>query len=106
MSAILITVNLQGVLGGRVKHTDTYKNAVKISDSEYMVKTITHSDRLVCPCQRVTRISEDVVESWAFGSCPEWLEDKKWKYMTPHQKIAQFVNRFDEGYGVNFHYLD
>ena len=106
MSAILITVNLPGAVGGRVKHTDVYKNAVKISDSEYMVKTITHSNLPVNTCQRVTKVAEDVVQGWISGNCPEWLEDKKWKALSPHQRILQFVNALDEGYGVSFEYLD
>lgn len=106
MSAILITTNLPGAVGGRIKHNILAKNAVKVSDSEYVVKTILHNDRLISPCQRITRITEEVVQSWIYGNSPEWLEDKKWKALTPHQRILQYVSRFDEGYGVTFHYLD
>jgi hypothetical protein len=105
-SGITITVNLLGSFGEAVKHTTTQSHTAELSSRDgkrmYVNSTILHTDRPRTKCVKQTVIHPNVVASWKKSECPFWESPKDWKKYNPAQKIASFVNRFDEGYGVSY----
>lgn len=105
-SGILITVNLLGKIGPRVKHTTKQIYSADISPiggkPEYMTRKIEHTDRGNLSATREMNISPDVVRYWQSSECPSWSGPKTWKKLTSEQRIQAYVARFDEGYGVSY----
>lgn len=103
-TAIVVTVYLQGQLSGCVAHKSKQTYSVNVGNGKtslVITKEIEHTDRAEVECCRRTNVSLDAVKSW-LGDCPEWAQPKKWKTLSQKQRIAAFVQRFDEGYGVDF----
>lgn len=104
--SIIISVNLLGKLGSRVKHTTLQKYTAIISDkkvgSRAITKEILHTDRIPSKCMRKITIPSNVVKYWVEGPCPIWINIKKWKKLSSDQRINLYVSSFDEGYGVKY----
>ena len=104
-TAIIVTVYLQGCIGGNVSHTTKQIGTAEVSTKEghslVIRNEILHTDRGEMECIRKMNISSDAVMSW-LSDCPEWEKPKHWKLLSKNQKIKSFVKRFDEGYGVDF----
>ena len=102
--ALVITVNLKGQIEGRVKHTkkDKQKNTVLLSKGKTMTRTIVHRDRVETEAVQNTNIPDSIVDQWTGKDSPFWEKPLNWKKMNFNQKIASYVARFDEGYGVSY----
>jgi hypothetical protein len=105
--AIVVTVNLPGVLNGRVKHTTKQTGTVNISpvgskNPEWITRKIKHTDRTPVPCVRIVPIAGEIVTAWVKNDAPYWIKPQLWRIMNKKQKIQIHVSRFDEGYGVSF----
>lgn len=110
-SSILLTIKLKGKIGGPIKHVDKQVITVDVTPigakySEHMTRKIKHNDRIESECSRKLRISEELVNSWEGVECPHWEKPNQWKSMSSIQRITSHVNRFDEGYGVTFDFLE
>jgi len=106
-SAIVVTVNLPGVLSGRVKHTTKQTGTVDVSpigskNPEYITRKIKHTDRTPVPCARIVPIAGTIVDAWVKSEVPFWIKAQVWKTYNKKQKIQAHVSRFDEGYGVSY----
>ena len=107
MDSIIIKINLQGEISGRIAHTSRQKNTVSVGkDGEQVSRVIKHSDRQPSVSTRSCSIPGETVESWVKGDCPYWEEGRNWKKMSKVQKVISHVSRFDEGYGVSFDFLE
>jgi len=102
MSAVVINTYYPGIIGGRVAHTEKQTITIPMPDGKFLTKTITHSDRALQPCVRVTNITEEVLNIWQFGECPYWENPKRWQGYNKEKKIVSYVARFDDGFGVDF----
>lgn len=104
MSSIVINVGLQGKIGGPVAHTNRQKHTVSLSEENggSMSRVIKHTDRIYSSCVRMLTVSEEAVSSWINDDCPHWESAKDWRKMTDLQRIRSHVDRFDEGFGVDF----
>jgi len=107
MDSIIVKVNLNGVIGGVVKHTNRQKHTVLLSPEEgsSMTRMIHHTDRPELECIRTFTVPGNVVTGWTQGDSPFWEEARVWKKMSPVHKVISHVNRFDDGYGVSFEFL-
>lgn len=107
MDSIIITTNLVGHIGGRVKHTSRQKWTAALSPEHggSITKLIKHTDRPATECTRVCTVPGEFVESWTTGDCPAWEKPSVWKKMTKVQKVISHVLRFDEGFGVSFEFM-
>lgn len=105
-SGILITVNLLGKIGPRVKHTTKQVYSVDVSPlggkPEFMTRKIKHTNRVNLPATRKLNISPEVVQYWQSSECPFWAKPHIWKKLSKNQRVAAYVATFDEGYGVNY----
>lgn len=106
INGIIITTNLLGRIGGSVRHTET--QAVRVDSSKpgqkpkFETKTILHSDRKESECTRKTRIDPEILEDWASDAVPFWENKRNWQKFSKLQRIASYISRWDEGYGVTF----
>lgn len=110
MNGIIININLKGRLEGPVKHVDTEivrANVAEINQkSFYKDVEINHTSRKESPCIKKCTIDEDTVSFWTSDVVPIWSDQKTWKRLTKDQKLSKYVERFDEGYGVSFEYIN
>lgn len=107
MSGLIISVNLPGNLSGFTKHTTVQQHSVKTRDLKrendiVLTAQILHTDRVPQPCVKIINIHPTIVKLWKSSVIPYWETQKDWKKMSPEQRIASHVNRFDEGYGVRY----
>ena len=110
-SGILLTVNLSGKIGGPVKHVDKQNVTIDIAPigskfPEWVSRKITHTDRPMTECCRKCTISEDIVRSWGNADCPYWERPAVWKGYSKNQKIAAFLSRYDEGFGISYEFIE
>lgn len=109
-SGILLTINLKGVLTGKVKHTTTQEVKVNISPSTtktiLISSTILHTDRTASICTKKTKISEEAVNAWTSNECPYWERPVQWRSMNTKQRLESHLNRFDEGYGISYELIE
>lgn len=106
-SGIVVTINLPGVMGGRVKHTTKQTGTVDVSpvgskNPEWITRKIKHTDRPPTPCARIVPISGETVTGWVKGDAPYWIKPQAWKSYSKKQKIEAHLSRFDEGFGVSY----
>lgn len=106
-AAIIISVNLPGKLGSLLKHTTKQNYSVKVTNprtqqTEILTRKIRHTDRIPSKCIREIQISPRVLKGWIDGPPPRHIDLKKWKKLNDEQKIAAYVDTFDEGYGVKY----
>ena len=101
-NGIVLTVNLQGRLG---KATEK-QEVVNVRRGEIvLVKTISYKSKEEQRCVRKTNISGEVVDSWIKGKAPHFIKEFLWKNMSKPQRLKAWVERFDEGFGVNYQEL-
>lgn len=109
MDSILLTVKLAGIIGGPVKHTNRQSHTVTLSQEEggSLTKMIIHTDRQVTEACRIIIISGNNVKTWVGqDNCPSWEKPKDWKKMNVNQQIESHLMRFDEGFGVEYEFLN
>lgn len=109
MDSILLTVKLAGIIGGPVKHTNYQSHTILLSQEEggSMTKLIKHSDRKVKDACRVSTISGEYVKTWVgLDNCPFWEKPKDWRKMNKIKQIESHLSRFDEGFGVEYEFLN
>ena len=127
-NGLIVTVNLQGVIGGCVSNTSSKEVLEKVISSPFersiMLKgehgknkfqyitpehhfkaDETFVQREQKECTKKTHITEEVVKNWISSQCPFWEREFVWKFMNASQRIKSYINRFDEGYGVSFETL-
>jgi hypothetical protein len=104
MSALIVTINLPGAIGGAVKHVDKQKHTVQLT-GETITKTILHTDREEKECKKVLNISESIVQQWESNTVPGWESDRNWKRMNRNQRIISYLSALDEGYGITFEFV-
>ena len=108
---ITVTVNLKGRLGGPVKHTTRQTYSVKINpivnkDPLKKTRKIKHTDREERSCVRKVYLSEEVVTEFQSSEPPYWVNKYNWNKMTRKQRLESYLERFDEGYGYSYEYVD
>ena len=108
---IIVTVNLKGSLGGPVKHTtrQTYSVDVSPIGSKIplkMTRKIKHTDREEKECVLKVHLSEEVVTGFKSNEPPYWVNKYNWNKMSPEQRLKSYLERFDEGYGYSYDYID
>lgn len=106
-SGILLTINLQGRIGGCVKHTTKQIVTVDVTPvgskhPEIISRKIKHTDRESVACVKKLRISQEVVDGWQNGEAPFWVKPYTWKGMNKKQRLEAYLNRFDEGFGISY----
>jgi len=101
-NGIVLTVNLVGRLGKQVvKEAD-----VQLRHGETLLtKHITYLGKEESKCVRKTNISGEVVDSWISGKAPHFIKEFIWKNMSKPQRLKAWVERFDEGFGVEYQEL-
>lgn len=101
-NGIVLTVNLVGRLGADEIKTE----AVKSRNGEVvLIKNISFKGKYPTKCVRKTNISGEVVDSWIGSKAPFFIKDFIWKNMSKPQRLKAWIERFDEGYGVNYQEL-
>ena len=108
---ITVTVNLKGRLGGPVKHTtrQTYSVDVTPIGSKIplkMTRKIKHTNREEKKCVRKVYLSEEVVTEFQSSETPHWENKYNWSKITRKQRLESYLERFDEGYGYSYEYVD
>ena len=105
-SEIIISINLLGRLGSRVKHTTKQNYSVKVTGEngrpEIITRKILHTNRTPSVCVKEIHISPFTIKNWVDGPCPRSIDLRRWKKFNSDQKIAAHVVEFDEGLGVKY----
>lgn len=105
-SAIIVTVNLLGRIGGPVKHTTKQRHTSKVTDG-VISSVILHTDRKDLDCKKRFVVSAETVAFWASSNCPDWEDPRRWKRMSANQRIVSYVMGFDEdNLGVTFEFVE
>ena len=101
-NGIVLTVNLVGRLGSAIaKEQD-----IQVRHGESLLtKHISYLGKEESKCVRKTNISGEVVDSWISGKAPHFIKEFLWKNMSKSQRLKVWVERFDEGFGVNYQEL-
>lgn len=107
---VLLTINLKGKLVGFQKHVDNQIVTVDVSpmtakQPDFISRKIKHTDRIAQDCVRKIRVSEEVVNEWNKQDCPHWEKPAQWKSMSKEQRFRSHVNRYDEGFGVKYDFV-
>lgn len=107
---VLLTINLKGNLSGFKKHVDNQIVTVDVSEvgakhPNFISRKIKHSDRYPSECVRKVRVSEEVVNEWNKPDCPHWEKPAQWKSMSKDQRFKSHINRYDEGFGVKYDFV-
>lgn len=101
-NGIVLTVNLVGRLGANVIR----EQDIQVRHGESLLtKHITYLGKEEAKCVRKTNISEEVIKGWIGNKSPFFIKEFIWKNMSKTQRLKAWVERFDEGYGVNFQEL-
>lgn len=101
-NGIVLTVNLVGTLGKNV----VKEEVVNIRHGESLLaKTIEYRGQEQTKCVRKTNISEEVIKGWVGNKSPFFIKEFIWKNMSKTQRLKAWVERFDEGFGVNYQEL-
>jgi len=101
-NGIVLTVNLIGRLSNPIIKEEN----VQLRHGEHLLtKHITYLGKEESKCVRKTNISGEVVDGWIGGKSPFFIKEFIWKNMSKTQRLKAWVERFDEGYGVNYQEL-
>ena len=101
-NGIILTVNLQGVLTKSVVKEED----IQLRHGEHLLtKHITYLGKEESKCIRKTNISEEVIKGWVGNKSPFFVKEFIWKNMSKTQRLKAWVERFDEGFGVNYQEL-
>lgn len=106
MSGMILTINLEGSIGGFVEHRDLQRVSVQLSNHETLSRIIEHSNRKIMECTKVTNISEEVIAFWESNECPYWESPKRWGKMNKGQRLFSYLDGFDEGFGFSFEFIE
>ena len=101
-NGIILTVNLVGALG---KNIIKEENVQHRHGESLLTKHVTYLGKEESKCVRKTNISEEVVNGWISGKSPFFIKEFIWKNMSKPQRLKAWVERFDEGFGVNYQEL-
>lgn len=101
-NGIVLTVNLVGRLEANVVREQDIQ--VRHGES-LLIKHITYLGKEESKCVRKTNISGEVVDGWISGKSPFFIKEFIWKNMSKTQRLKAWVERFDEGFGVNYQEL-
>lgn len=108
-NGINIIINLLGKVGKRERHTTHQVVSYKYTDDDGKIltksKNILHTDRKNQGCYKRTSISGEIINQWINGANPSFISSKKWKQLSPKQKVEAYVATYDEGYGVSYEIL-
>lgn len=109
-NGIIITIDLPGKIGSSVSHTEKQTvrlDVAKIGSKKpvWINKQILHSDRPYQKCYKKINISSDVIQEWVSDTVPFWSTKKEWSGLSENQRLASYIVRFDEGYGVSFEFI-
>ena len=101
-NGIVLTVNLVGTLGKNIIKEENVQNR----HGELLItKHITYLGKEESKCVRKTNISGEVVDGWIGGKSPFFIKEFIWKNMSKTQRLKAWVERFDEGFGVEYQEL-
>lgn len=103
MNDLVLIIKLGGKIGGPISHTHTQSVINPINNKYVKIK---HTNRSYQECHKKTTISSEVVEHWASDATPSFISSKVWKRLTKEQRIQAHVLSFDEGYGVDYSYVE
>ena len=101
-NGIVLIVNLVGKLGATIaKEQD-----IQIRHGESLLtRHISYLGKEETKCVRKTNISEEVIKGWVGNKSPFFVKEFIWKNMSKTQRLKAWVERFDEGFGVNYQEL-
>lgn len=106
MSGLILTIRLQGRVSGPKVHSNNQDVQVDVGGRDRMLSAkIKHTNREPQPCVRIMRLSEEVVKGFQ-GECPYWEKERNWKNLSNFKKLMSHLNRYDEGFGFTFEFLD
>lgn len=101
-NGIVLTVNLVGRLGANVVR----EKDIQVRHGEsLLIKHITYLGKEESKCVRKTNISEEVIKGWIGNKSPFFVKEFVWKNMSKTQRLKSWVERFDEGFGVQYQEL-
>ena len=101
-NGIVLIVNLVGKLGSTIAKEQN----VQIRHGESLLtKHIAYLGKEESKCVRKTNISGEVVDGWVSSKSPFFIKEFIWKNMSKTQRLKAWVERFDEGFGVNYQEL-
>ena len=108
---ILLTVNLLGSISGPVAHTTYQLHTVDITPlgSKFPKKEtrkILHTDRERVPCFRKTHLDSSIVNYYQSDEVPYWSKAAVWKTLSAEQRLKAHLDRFDEGYGIDYEAIE
>lgn len=103
-NGIILTINLQGRIGGRVSHSETQTVQVKEKGKTKNVK-ILHTDRPIQECYQRVTISPETIDFWGSNYVPGFMNPRDWKRLSKKQRVMVHINSFDEGLGVSYEEL-
>ena len=111
MSAIILTINLRGSIGGPKKHVDKQVISINVAplgskSPEIITRKIKHTDRGETPCCRKMKLSEELVYEFENSECPHWEKPHHWKQLSKKQRLESHLKRYDEGLGISYDYLE
>lgn len=101
-NSIIVTVFLQGTIGGFVKQVDKQSHSVLVNHGIVLTKEIIHTDREISECIKQFNVDGELISKWVTGDCPYWENPRDWKKMKPNRRLVSYVRGFDEGFGVTF----
>lgn len=102
MNGLIITTNLLGRATSVVKKEEVIHQR---HGAILLDKKISYNGRNISKCVRKTYISEDILKEWIGSKSPGFVKEFIWKNMSKSQRIKAWVERFDDGYGVEFEIL-
>ena len=101
-NGIVLTVNLVGGLGANVIR----EQDIQVRHGESLLtKHITYLGKEETKCVRKTNISEEVIKGWIGNKSPFFVKEFVWKNMSKTQRLKAWVERFDDGFGVQYQEL-
>ncbi len=103
MNDLILTIKLPGKIGGPVAHTHTQSVINPINNKYVKIK---HTNRSYQECYKKTTIPSETLELWSSDTPPSFIPSKVWKKLTEEQRIEAYVLSFDEGYGVDYSFVE
>jgi hypothetical protein len=101
-NGIVLTVNLVGKLGKSIIKEENVQNR----HGELLItKHIAYLGKEESKCVRKTNIAGEVVDGWIGGKSPFFIKEFIWKNMSKPQRLKAWIERFDEGFGVQYQEL-
>lgn len=105
-NSIVVTVFLQGIIGGCVKSVDKQVHSVLVNHGVVLTREIIHTDRKKTDCVRQFNVDGELIFKWVTGDCPYWENPRDWRKMSQNRRLISYVKGFDEGFGVTFEVIE